>query len=120
MKRVIRAAKATESIMQSRTGMFELVREEGIGMNDTPWKGLEVRSYGPAEKHVVQIRLERANHPDFNGEPVEYQYRDAEVAHGMRMQKDTLEDTREYIEVLEEAVDFAEDINDLLSNGSLQ
>lgn len=119
MKRVIRAAKATESIMQSRTGMFELVSMEGIGMNDTPWKGLEVRSYGPAEKHAVQIRLVTANHPDFNGEPVEYQYSEAEVAHGMRMQKDTLEDTREYIEVLEEAVDFAESIDDALSDGSL-
>ena len=106
--------------MQSKTGMFELVREEGIGMSNTPWKGLTVKSYGPADKHVVEVRLVPKNHPDFNGEPVEYQYSEAEVSHGMRGVRDTLEDTYEYIGVLEEAVDFAEDINDLLSNGSLQ
>ena len=114
MKRVIRAAKTGDSIMKSETGMFELVSIEGIGMHDTPWKGLEVRSYGPAEKHVVEIRLTHSDTPAFDGEPVKYIYDGAEVAHGMRGRSDTLRDTKEYIEVLTEALHFAEDIEEWL------
>ena len=42
-----------EVIMTSPTGDFTLVKEQGIGINDTPWTGLKVISSGNADKHVV-------------------------------------------------------------------
>lgn len=95
---------------------FELVMRSGVGMNDTPWKGLEVVSRGLAKKHVVKVELETAISPDFNGKPVEYKYNGAYVSHGMRMQKDTLEETHELVAVLDEAISFAEAVNEYLNN----
>ena len=96
---------------------FEFVRTEGIGINDTPWTGLGVISKGLAKKHVVEIRLHQIGFPDYNGTPVEHQYNGVEVAHGMRSCIDTLDDTKEYIKVLQDAVEFTETINKwLLTN----
>lgn len=98
---------------------FEFVRTEGIGISNTPWSGLAVitKRGSIAEKHAVEIRLNNSNNPDYNGEPVEYTYRDCYIAHGMRSTMDSLDDTRECIDVLEDAVDFAEAINKwLLTN----
>ena len=93
---------------------FALVKEGGIGMNDTPWTGLKVQSKGIAEKHVVEIRLNHVGYQAFDGTPVVYQYSDAYVGHGMRMQADTLQETQEYIKALQEAVKFAEKVNNWL------
>lgn len=89
-------------------------------MGDTPWYGLTVKTKegSPAYKHVVEIRLNSMgtspHYTDFNGEPVTFQYSDAYVAHGMRSKMDTLDDTEEYIDVLEDAVDFARRVNEWL------
>lgn len=90
-------------------GDFSLVKESGIGMQDTPWEQLSVISEGNANKHVIEIRLDPYRSPNFEGKPVKYTYGpDAvEVSHGMRMRKDTLAETEEYIEALKEAVIFA-------------
>lgn len=95
---------------------FTFTKARGIGMNDTPWYGLTVKTKEgtPAKKHVVEIRLNSMGMPDYNGEPITYQYSDAYVAHGMRQTMDTLEDTEEYIDVLEDAVDFARRVNEWL------
>lgn len=92
---------------------FKFVRTEGIGINNTPWSGLAVitKQGSAAEKHVVEIRLNNSNNPNYYGELVEYTYRDCYIAHGIRSTIDSLDDTREYIDVLKDAVDFAEDIN---------
>lgn len=111
MKRLVRAASGKVLFSDP---YFSLVEDSGIGINNTPWEGLYVISKGPAEKHVVEIRLKTKGFPDFNGEPVTYQYSDVEVAHGMRSTSDTLEDTEEYIEVLEDAVAFAKKIKKYL------
>ena len=105
MKKYI-VASSREPLLTSANGNFILVKDGGVGVSNTPWDGLKVISEGVAEKHVVEIRLKVAGAPAFNGEPVEYVYRGAEIAHGMRMSSDTLDDTIEYIGVLEEAVDF--------------
>ena len=34
---------------------FTLCKEYGIGMSDTPWEGLIVKSSDAAEKHVVEV-----------------------------------------------------------------
>jgi len=112
MKRLIRASATDDVIFSSE--YFDFIREEGIGINNTPWSGLAVVSKGLAKKHVVEIRLNTIGFPSFDGEPVVYKYRDCEIAHGMRSVKETLEDTEEYIDVLEAALDFARDVNDWL------
>jgi len=112
MKKLIKASKGLGTIFEDEN--FEFVKQRGTGMNDTLWSGLAVRTKDGslAEKHVVRIDLETGNNPIFDGEPVEYKYySDAVVSHGMRMKKDTLKDTQEYIAVLEDAVDFAERVN---------
>lgn len=85
---------------------FTLVRETGIGMNDTPYENLAVRKKGLAEKHVVEVKLDRTN-AMYNGEPVIHKYTGVYVNHGMRMKQDTLAETKEYIDVLNEAIDVA-------------
>ena len=100
-----------EVIMVSPSGDFTLVKEEGIGINDTPWSGLKVISSGNAEKHVVEIRLNTGRSPNFDGNPVQWKYVDTYIAHGMRSVCDTYPEIEEYIEVLQEAVDFGRKIN---------
>ena len=108
MKRYIKAASyEKEVIAESKDGMFTLVKEKGEGREDTPWEGLAILSSGLAEKHVVDIRLKVVNFPTFNGEPVRYEYGGVYVSHGMRSVMDTLDETEEYIKVLESALDFA-------------
>lgn len=112
MKRVIRA---TNDII-FEDPYFALRKRYGVGMNDTPYEALEVISKAIPEKYVVEIRLE-SYHPAFEGEPVKYEYRKdpATVAHGMAMRQETLEDTEEYIEVLEDAVAFARKVNNWIN-----
>lgn len=86
---------------------FTLEYLTGVGMNDTPYEQLNVRSKGLADKHVVEVRLDYRGTYPFNGEPVKYMYDGVEVSHGMRMKKDTLAETQEYINVLKEALDVA-------------
>lgn len=108
MKRLIRAS---EDPVIFEDEMFTFKEKSGVGINNTPYTGLAVASKGLAEKHVVDIRLNRKGWQEFNGEPVHYKYTGAEVAHGMRSRADTLEETREYIDVLEDALDFAIRVN---------
>ena len=86
---------------------FILRRIQGVGANDTPYDELDVKSIGLAEKHVVEVRLNYRGFYDYNGEPIKFVYNDVEVSHGMRMKKDTLMDTKEYIDVLNEALEVA-------------
>lgn len=99
-------------------GDFTLCKEEGIGMNGTLWEGLKIISDGLAEKHVVEVRLSIDRSPSFDGEPVKFKYNPegTEIAHGMRMTRDTFADTEEYIEVLKEALAFAKRVNSFLQD----
>ena len=117
MKQLARMLKESTDGTILSSENFELVKKSGIGRNNTPWTGLRVISKGLAKKHVVEIELEDESSGlhDFEGEPVEFKYTNAYVSYGMRMQKDTLEETRELIAVLDEAVDFAEEINEYLA-----
>lgn len=96
------------------SGDFTLVRKVGIGVDNTPWDGLEIISKGVANKHVVDIRLNSLNYIheelDDSGEklPFRYIYDDnVSVYHGIRSTVDTLNETLEYAQCLELAVDFA-------------
>lgn len=102
-------------------GDFTFVKESGIGRDNTPWDGLDIITTGNAEKHIIDIRLNTYRSPMFgqtdddgNIIPVHYTYVDTEVSHGMRMRKDTLEETEEYIVALQEAVKFARRVNSWL------
>lgn len=90
-------------------GDFSLVHESSIGREDTPLEGLKVISDGLAEKHVVEVRLD-SDFQSFNGEPVKYMYYNIYIAHGMRMKSDTIEETKEYIQVLQDAIEFAKKV----------
>lgn len=116
MKRYIKSSiQGKNVIATSKDDMFTLVSEEGIGIENTPWKGLSVISSGLAKKHVVEVRMITEGSPDFNGEPVKYKYSGAYVAHGMRNQIDTLSDTKEYIQVLQSALDFAQGMDKFIA-----
>lgn len=94
-----------EKLLTSTNGNFSLYKKQGVGRNDTCYENLEVISDGLADKHVVEVRLESDIY-QYVGKPVKYQYSDVYIAHGMRMDRDSIEDIREYISVLEEAIDF--------------
>lgn len=85
---------------------FTLEHVTGVGINDTPYEELEVRSKGLADKHVVSVRLDSGVYA-FNGKPVKRLVNKVYVNHGMRMTTDTLAETKEYIDVLNEAMDVA-------------
>jgi len=110
MKRVIRAsAYDNATIFEDENYIFK--KEHGIGVNDTPYYGLAVKAKNgsPADKHVVQVRL-NSDFPRYEGAPVGITYQGAYVAHGMRSSTDTWDDTQEYIEVLQDSLDFAKKV----------
>ena len=114
------SAASSNVLLTSDDGLFELVVREGVGVERTPWRGLQVNSLGAAEKHVVEIRLNQ-NNADFNGEPVDLSYYGVYVGHGMRGRADTLEDTAEFIEVMQSALDFAYEVRDYMAaNGWME
>ena len=88
-------------------GNFILRRIQGTGSNNTPYDELDIKSIGLAEKHVVEVRLDYRGTYPFNGEPVKYMYDKVYVSHGMRMKSETLAETKEYRDVLNEAIDVA-------------
>lgn len=77
-----------------------------VGVKDTPYEELAVKSIGLADKHVIEVRLDCLSR-NFDGTPVKDQYYRVYVSHGMRMKQDTLKDTKEYIDTLNEALDVA-------------
>lgn len=96
-------AKRTEI---KRFNNFILYRDEGVASNNTPVDGLVVKSIGLAEKHVVDVDMDSFNN-EYNGTPIKYKYSKVYVRHGMRGRQDTLAETKEYIDVLNEAIDVA-------------
>ena len=115
MKKYIKASNSISSLLKSNDGMFELVKVEGVNRHDnTPFKLLETRNYGLAKKHMVEVKVHG------QGSPVQC-YSKVEVAYGLRGRADTLEETQEYIDVLESALSFAYEVEDyLLDNGWLK
>lgn len=126
MKKLVRTITAsTNSTPLLSSGDFTLVRRAGIGRDDVPYDELEVISSGNAEKHVIEVKLDAKwgnwdpqYDEDGNIIPIRIIYNPSrtEVSHGMRMKRDTLEDTRDYIHALQDAVEFAEQVNSWLSN----
>ena len=119
LSRILKESIVDRPILSSDS--FELVKASGIGTHETPWTGLKVISKGLAKKHAVEIKLNtgRDKWYIFDGTPIDFKYTDAYVSHGMRMKTDTLDETREYIAVLDEAVNFAERVNAYLKNGTV-
>ena len=97
-------------------GDFSLVKESGIGINNTPWERLRIISDGNANKHVVEVRLNFENDGKFDGEPVHYKYSSVSVIHGVRMATDTLAETQEYINCLIEALEFAKRVENFINS----
>lgn len=91
-------------------GDFTLVKESGVGMNNTPWEGLKVISEGAADKHVVEVRLV-SDYQAYDGKPIKRRYEEVYVSHGMRSQSDSFADTAEYIQVLQDALEFAKRVD---------
>lgn len=97
-------------------GDFTLVKESGIGVNDTPWEGLAVISEGKANDFVIEVRLLGCDLPRFEGKLVHYKYSEVSVAHGFASRHETLKDTEDYIECLKEAVEFARRVEHYIQN----
>lgn len=96
------------------SGDFTLVRETGTSIHDVPWDGLNIISKGIAEKHIINIRLDSvmlSDEYDENDKILPTRYickpEGIEVSHGMRMKRDTLDETLEYAQALVQAVEFA-------------
>lgn len=100
-------------LMTSSNGNFCLCHRHGVGINDTPYEELRVTSVRLADKYVIEIRLD-ADFNDFNGKHIKNTYNDVYIAHGMRSAKESLAETKEYVEVLNEAIEFAEKIKDYI------
>ena len=115
MKRVIKANRDVRQVIFEDEN-FEVRKEYGVGIDDTPFISVYVltKPRSLAKKHVVEVRLDTAG-----GFP-NYRYNGAYVAHGMRMTSDTLDETREYIAVLEDAIDFAERVDAWLQANKAQ
>lgn len=88
---------------------FELYEITGVGINNTDYHTLEVRSMGTAKKHVIEIRLNRVN-VDYNGEPVKHRFYKIYVSHGMRSEMDSLTESIECANAIIAAVDAAFEI----------
>ena len=86
---------------------FILRRIEGVGRNDTPYDELDIKPIGLAEKHVVDIELGCRRTYRYEGEYIKYTYNRVYVKHGFRSTPDTLAETKEYIDVLKEALEVA-------------
>jgi len=117
MKRLV-TVTANEDLPIMEDEYFKLVEDSGVGVQNTPWRGLRVISKGDAAKHVVEVRLNGAGMPRFEGDPVTYEYTNAYVSHGMRTVADSIEETREYADILYDAADFAEAVNEYLRDKS--
>lgn len=68
----------------------------------------QVQSDGDASKYVVEIRFGWSD--DYH----EKDYNKITIAHGMRYCDDTIAETQEYINVLQEALDFIPRIKDAI------
>lgn len=93
---------------------FIFFKYSGIGVNDTPFESLSVASIGDADKYVIEVRL-NTDIQAFTGKPVQYKYHDAVVSYGLQSRQYTLDDTKNFINILQDAVEFAERINQWLS-----
>jgi hypothetical protein len=126
MKKLVRTITAsTNSTSLLSSGDFALVRRAGIGRDNVPYDALEVISSGDAKKHVIEVRLDARwgnwdpqYDEDGNIIPIRITYKPSgtEVSHGMRMTRDTLDDTRDYISALQDAVEFADKVNAWLAD----
>lgn len=95
---------------------FMLVMYEGTGMYDTPYARLEVRSRGKADEQAVSIGM-RGNMPKFDGTPVQYKYHsDAYVSYGLNNRTPSRKDIEDLIEVLQDAINFADRVNAWLND----
>lgn len=102
-----------ETILQNDN--FVLFKSEGIGMQDTPYTRLEVRSQGKAKEQVVRIEMS-ANMPKFEGAPVQYKYHNAYVAYGLNIRTPSRKDIEDLIEVLQDALNFVDRVNAWLND----
>ena len=93
-----------------KIGDFSLFFEEFENIDNEKCQGLNVKSTGNAEKHVIEIRLCGAKFPYHGGETKKYSYSNIYVSHGMRSTSDSLAETKEYIDTLTEALDAAFEI----------
>lgn len=93
-----------------------MFKSEGIGVQDTPYTRLEVRSVGKADEQAVRIEM-RANMPKFDGTPVQYKYHsDAYVSYGLNNHIPSRKDIEDLIEVLQDAINFADRVNAWLND----
>lgn len=103
-----------ETILQNDN--FVLFKSEGISIQDTPYTRLEVRSQGKAKEQVVRIEMS-GNMPKFEGTPVQYKYHsDAYVSYGLNNRTPSRKDIEDLIEVLQDAINFADRVNAWLND----
>lgn len=113
----------SEPLLVSANGNFQLIIEGGVGIQDTPYTNFKVKRSKKADSAVVDIRI-NDYHGSYQGMPVinlprKYQGEYAEVSYGFRgerMSNAWVRDT--FIPVLDEAVQFCDDIDNFLASTS--
>ena len=104
-----------ETLKISTNSNFRLCKRSGKGVNDTQYEELVVISDNLADKYVVEIRLE-SDYLPYIGEFVRNKYGDVYIAHGMRSVNESLSETKEYVDVLNEAIEFAYTVKDFINS----
>ena len=99
-----------------QTANFELIEFSDIDHKGAAYERLRVIPHGLAKKHVVSIELNWDYMSPEAGNKDHPKYTGAYVNHGMRCACDTLDETREYIGVLTEAVIFIDNTIDMVRN----
>ena len=99
-------ARKRNGLISSSNGFFTLYKDKGVGMNNTPWEGLEVRSSGLAYKYAVEIVLDQA-FEKFEGKKIKFKYDSAHINYGLTGENDgSIKRIKEFISVLQEAIEF--------------
>lgn len=84
-----------QECLNSANGSFTLLKVDHRGLS------YKIKSNELAEKYVVDIRFDYKSINDFD-----YDYTKLNIFHGMRNTIESIAETKEYIDVLQEAVDF--------------
>lgn len=100
-----------DTIMKSSSGNFSLVLEGGGDVDTVFWKGLGTRNPEYNNKYLIQIYLKDCGQIRIDEIHTKYKYNSSYVYTGMKTNEYTHAELEEYIELLQEAIEFSKKIN---------
>jgi hypothetical protein len=94
--------------------LFDFVRVEGIGRNNTPYTDIEVLSKGVAKNYHVSIGFRGCSTPEFIGTPVNYTYTHSYIRYDSFLSGFDAAQTTQFISVLTAALEFKKRIDEYM------